>query len=187
MKISTKMIVYVGVLSAISAVLMFFPHFPVLPMFPFLKIDFADVPALFASVTVSPLVGVVVELIKNLVHLPSSDTGFVGELSNFIVGSVFSVSAGILSKYTFKNTVMKKKLLIILPVTVLLQTAIAAASNYFIIAPMYFGADAGKISEFVVLGATPFNLIKGFLQAIVFYLLYRGVYPYIKKNMYLFK
>ena len=69
MKLNTKIIVYIGLLAAIATVLMFFPHFPVLSAVPFLKVDFADVPALLASVTISPIFGIVIEFIKNLFHL----------------------------------------------------------------------------------------------------------------------
>ncbi len=184
MKLNTKIIVYLGLLSAIAAVLMFFPHFPVLAAFPFLKVDFADVPALLASVTIHPLCGMIVELVKNLIHVLSSDTGGIGELSNFIVGSVFCLSVGFATKYIAPNTLAKKKLLFIIPVSVIFQTLAAMASNYFIIAPMYFGNDSAKIASFVIAGALPFNLIKGLLQAVVFYLLYRGIAPYITKNMF---
>ncbi len=187
MKPNTKIVVYVGLLSAIATVLMFFPHFPILGAFPFLKIDFADVPAIFASVTINPLAGILVEFIKNLIHMLSSDTAFVGELSNFIVGSAFSVSCGVLARYTFKNTLMKKKLIPVLSLSVLIQVVCAVISNYFVVAPLYFGDNSEKIVEFVIYGTIPFNIIKSALQAVIFYLLYRGIYPYIQKNMYIFK
>jgi riboflavin transporter FmnP len=187
MKLNTKIIVYIGLLAAIATVLMFFPHFPVLSAVPFLKVDFADVPALLASVTISPIFGIVIEFIKNLFHLTVSDTAFVGELSNFIVGTIYCLAVGLLSKYTFRNKLMKHKLLFVLPISIIIQTACAAVSNYFIIGPMYFGSDNAQILDFVLAGAIPFNLIKGGVQAVVFYLLYRGISPYIKKNMYLYK
>lgn len=187
MKLSTKQIVYVALLSALATILMFFPHFPVLMGFPFLKIDFSDVPAMMAAVTLHPLAGIVVELIKNLVHLSVSDTAFVGELSNFIVGSVFVASTGILSHYAFKKTLMKKKLLFILPIAVVLLDAAAVVSNYCVIGPMYFGNASDKVMNFVIYGAIPFNFIKGGLEAVAFYLLYRGVAPYIQKHFYLYR
>ena len=70
MKLSTKQIAFVGLLSALASVLMFFPHIPILGAFPFLKADFSDVPALMAALTIHPLIGVLVELIKNAIHLP---------------------------------------------------------------------------------------------------------------------
>lgn len=187
MKLNTKIIVYIGLLSAISVVLCHFPHFPVLPAFPFLKIDFADVPSLFAAVTLNPVSAVIVELIKNAVQLPTSSTGFVGEISNFIVGSSFAVSLWVIKRFTGKNLLMKNKLLYALPVAIVIQTIVAMVSNYYVIAPMYFGANYDKIVEFVIYGALPFNLIKGALQSVAFYVLYRGISPYINKNLYLFK
>lgn len=184
MKLSVKQTAYVGILSALSAVLMFFPHIPILAAFPFLKADFSDVPALMAALTVSPSVGVLVELIKNLIHLPFSDTAFVGELSNFIVGSMFVLSAGVLSKKCFPNMLMKKKLLIVLPISVLLFDIAAAVSNTFLIGPMYFGGLNGQVKDFVLYGALPFNLIKGALESVAFYILYRSLAPTILKNRY---
>lgn len=187
MKLNTKIIVYVGLLSAISVVLAEFPHFPVLPAFPFLKIDFADVPALFAALTLNPVASVIIEFIKNAVQLPSSSTGFVGEISNFIVGSSYAVALWFFAKLTGKKMLMRKKLIYALPLAIIFQTIVAMVSNYYVIAPMYFGANSEKILNFVIYGALPFNLIKGGLQAVAFYLLYGGISPYINKNLYLYK
>lgn len=187
MRLSTKTVAYMGLLSALATVLMFFPHFPVLSSAPFLKIDFSDVPALLASVTISPICGVIVELCKNLIYLPFSSAGLTGVLSNLIVGSAFTLSAGILAKVLFPNMLMKKKLIFVLAIASLVQIVAAMLSNYFVIAPMYFGADNTKIAEFVMYSALPFNIIKDAIQAVAFYIIYRAVYPFIKKNMYLFK
>jgi ribokinase len=63
MKTNTKTIVLVGVLAALSYVLMIFPKIPgIIPAFPWLDIDFSDVPALLAAVAVSPIAGVLVVL-----------------------------------------------------------------------------------------------------------------------------
>ncbi len=190
MKLNTKMIVYLGLLSAIASVLMFFPHFPIFPEpANFLDVDFSDVPALFASVTINPVAGFIVVLIKNLFHLLQTKTFAVGELSNLILGSVFSLSVGFLSRYAFKNTLMKKKLLFVLPISVIIVTVTAALSNFFIVLPFYakfmpaLSEVFGKF-EFIIAWIAPFNIIKGTLQSIVFYLLYRGIAPYITKNMF---
>lgn len=184
MKLSVKKTAYIGLLSALATVLMFFPHFPVLGAFPFLKIDFADVPALMAALTIHPLAGVAVEAIKNIIHLSVSDTAFVGELSNFIVGSVFTLAAGYLSRALGKNILMKKKLCFTLPIAVIGLTIAAACSNYWVVGPLYFGSASDKIMEFVLYGVIPFNLIKGALQSVAFYFLYRGTAPFIQKRMY---
>lgn len=184
MKLSTKQIAFVGLLSALASVLMFFPHIPILAAFPFLKADFSDVPALMAALTIHPLSGVLVELVKNAIHLPFSDTSFIGELSNFIVGSMFVLSAGFLSQKCFPKMLMRKKLLITLPLSVLVMDAAAALSNTFLIGPMYFGGLNEQVKNFVLYGAFPFNLIKGGLEAVAFYVLYRALVPTILKNQF---
>lgn len=189
MNLKLKTIVYVGILSAVATVLMIFPHFPIFPApANFLDVDFSDVPALLASVTINPIAGVIVVIIKNLFHLLQTKTFAVGELSNLIVGSTFALSVGLLSRYTFKKTLMKKKLLFVLPISVIIVALVASLSNFFIVLPFYanfmpaLSEVFGKF-EFIVTWIAPFNIIKASLQSLVFYFLYRGVGHYITKNM----
>lgn len=193
MNLKLKTIVYVGILSAVATVLMIFPHFPIFPApADFLDVDFSDVPALLASVTINPVAGVIVVLIKNLFHLLQTKTFAVGELSNLILGSVYALSVGVLARYTFKKTLMKKKLLFVLPIAVIAVTVSAALSNFFIVLPFYakfmpaLAEVFGKF-EFILTWIVPFNIIKASLQAVVFYLLYRGVGAHITKNMTLYR
>lgn len=193
MNLKLKTIVYVGILSAVATVLMIFPHFPIFPApADFLDVDFSDVPALLASVTINPVAGVIVVLIKNLFHLLQTKTFAVGELSNLILGSVYALSVGVLARYTFKKTLMKKKLFFVLPIAVIAVTVSAALSNFFIVLPFYANfmpalAEVFGKFEFILTWIVPFNIIKASLQAVVFYLLYRGVGAHITKNMTLYR
>ena len=193
MNLKLKTIVYVGILSAVATVLMIFPHFPIFPApADFLDVDFSDVPALLASVTINPVAGVIVVLIKNLFHLLQTKTFAVGELSNLILGSVYALSVGVLARYTFKKTLMKKKLLFVLPIAVIAVTVSTALSNFFIVLPFYANfmpalAEVFGKFEFILTWIVPFNIIKASLQAVVFYLLYRGVGAHITKNMTLYR
>ena len=85
-----------AMLSAVAYVLMFL-EFPIPFLIPpFIKMDFSELPALLASFAYGPLWGVAVCLIKNLIHLMNTQSGGVGELSNFILGAVFVATAGII-------------------------------------------------------------------------------------------
>ena len=60
-------LVKVAMLSALSFVLMMF-EVP-LPVFPaWLKLDFADLPALLGSFSLGPVAGIVIELVKIILH-----------------------------------------------------------------------------------------------------------------------
>ena len=65
----------------------------------FIKMDFSELPALIAAFAYGPLSGVIVCLIKNLINLLSTQTGGVGELSNFILGCAFVLPAGLIYKH----------------------------------------------------------------------------------------
>jgi len=86
-----KIMIAVGMLSSISFVLMLL-NFP-LPALPsFLKVDFSDVPALIAAITMGPIAGILVAFFKNVLYwmFSGSPTGVpVGEIANFCTSILF--------------------------------------------------------------------------------------------------
>ena len=185
----TRKIVVTGILAAVSSVLMYI-NFP-LPIAPsYLKIDFSDFPALLAAYSIGPISGVIVCLIKNLVSLPASTTGFVGELSNFLLSSVFVAVAG--SIYKLNKT--KKGALLSSLVGALSMALTAIATNYFLVYPAYskimpidviIGMSSKLISwvdsvfKVVIVFNFPFTLLKGILNVIVTFILYKRLSPII--------
>ena len=64
---SAKTIAKVGVLSAIAYVLMFIAA--PLPIFPsFLKIDVSDIPAIFGGMSLGPMAGLAIVIVKNFLQ-----------------------------------------------------------------------------------------------------------------------
>ena len=116
-----------GMLSAIAFVLMYF-EFSVPFMPNFIALDISELPALIGSFAMGPACGVIVCLIKNLLHMTVSRTAFVGELSNFILGAVFVFTAGTI--YKFKKT--KKGALIGSFAGAIVMALFSIVSNYFI-------------------------------------------------------
>ncbi|PKC52485.1 hypothetical protein RhiirA1_481394 [Rhizophagus irregularis] len=88
-------------LSSISFLLMLL-NFP-LPWFPtFLQIDFSDVPALIAAITMGPVAGILVELVKNILDwiFSGAPTGVpVGHMANFATGILFILPANFINGY----------------------------------------------------------------------------------------
>ena len=84
-----------AMLSAIAFLLMFLEFsVPIMPAF--IKMDLSELPALIGAFAMGPVSGAMICLIKNLLHLFMTTTGGVGELSNFILGAVFVVPAGLI-------------------------------------------------------------------------------------------
>ena len=68
-RVTTRSLVVTAMLSAVAAVLRG-SEVPIPMLIPrFVKLDISDLPALLGSFALGPVYGVVVELIKNLLHI----------------------------------------------------------------------------------------------------------------------
>lgn len=93
----THIIAGCGVLTAVAAVLQFIEiSIPIMPSF--VKLDFSDLPELIGAFAYGPVAGIVIALLKNIIHLPFSGSMYIGELSNFILGAAFAGVAGYVYK-----------------------------------------------------------------------------------------
>src|SRR6185437_5950610 len=178
-----RKMILIAMLGSISTVLMQF-NFP-LPALPgFLKIDFSEIPAVLAIMTMGPIAGITVELIKNILHwfLSGSPTGVpVGEMANFATGVLF-----ILPIYFIFNKFKSSKGLMAGLIAGTVSMAIGmSVLNYAVFLPMYtyfmnFPAMVGKdLATFIVLGVLPFNLIKGIMLMVITMLLFKSMNRWI--------
>jgi len=191
-KTKTQAIVKIGFLSATAFILMYL-EFQV-PLFPgFLKLDFSDVPALVASFAMGPLYGVMVELIKNIIHATITQSGGIGEIANFSVGSIFVYTAGII--YQFNKT--RKNALISMAIATVVMAFTASLLNYYVFLPLYqkvmgwpmdaiigMSKAANKnivdVRTLIAYGIFPFNVLKGIMLSLITLLIYKKLSPVLK-------
>lgn len=189
-KISPRAIAVVAVMAALSTVLQILEFsVPLVPSF--LKFDFSDLPALVTSFALSPLAGVTVALVKNLLHLPFSQTGGVGELANFLVAVSLVVPAG----WIYRLRRDKKGAILGSVVGALFMAAISFPVNLFIAYPvyakvmpmdaiisMYHAIYAGidSLEKALLFVNIPFTLVKGALCALITFLIYKPLSPILK-------
>lgn len=182
-----------AIAGAISFVLMFLEiSLPIAPSF--IKLDVSDTPALILTFAFGPLAGVLTELIKNLLHLFITSTAGVGELSNFLLGCAFVAPAGWI--YRFHKT--RKGALLAMLAGTLAFSVVGIFSNLFLMFPFYTKlmgfpmaaiiAECQKIIPFVdsqakviLISVTPFNLLKGVIESLVTFLLYKRLSPLLKR------
>ncbi|MFC5588282.1 ECF transporter S component [Sporosarcina soli] len=181
-----RRMILIAILGSIGTVLMQF-NFP-LPALPsFLKIDFGEIPAVLAVMTMGPVAGIGVELIKNVMHwfLSGSPTGVpVGEMANLATGILF-----IMPIYFIFNKFQTAKGLTMGLVAGTAAMAIGmTVLNYFVFLPMYtyfmnFPAMVGnELTTYIVLGVLPFNLIKGIMLMIITVLLFNSMKKWITQQ-----
>ncbi len=136
MKVSNvKFITITAILTAIAVVLQYL-EFPIPIMPSFVKFDFSDLPAILAAFLVSPVSGVFVCLLKNLIHMAVSQSAGVGELCNFILGVAMVLPAWFIYKY--KPT--KKNALLAMIAGSLITAIVSIFVNYYITYPFYQNA-----------------------------------------------
>lgn len=173
----TKLIVVVGVFSAIAFILQVIGSMMGLKVSGFLEIELSDLPALIIALAYGPLAGVLVEFIKNLLHCLMTSTGFVGEFSNFVVNGTMCFVAGMIYKH---NRTFRGALWALLAGT-LVMSFVGIFSNLFIMLPLYMKDVPFAAKLKLTLGTIlPFNLVKGAAISVITVLVYKKISKLIK-------
>ena len=171
--LNTNRFIKLSLLSAIAVILMYI-DFPVIPIFPWLKIDLSDVPALMGAFAFCPLAGVIIELMKNLLILivKGTGTGFVGELANFLVGVALVWPAALV----YKKNKTKKTAILGMVLGVLCIEVVGILANVYLLLPAYgMAMSKAELMQYVTVGLIPFNGIKSILVCGITYALYKKV------------
>ncbi|SCN24970.1 Riboflavin ECF transporter S component RibU [Clostridium sp. N3C] len=169
----TSYLIKVALMASISVILMYF-EFPIFPAFPWLKIDASDLPALIGSFAFGPLTGVIIEALKNILKIlvKSTTTGGVGELANFIIGSTFVGTAGMI--YKFKKT--KLNAVISLIIGTLVLGIVGALANAYILIPLFMpNMPKKELMIYIMEGVIPINLIKGAGISVITLVIYKRI------------
>ncbi len=188
--IQIRKLTMTGMLSAVAFVLMFLNfNVPIMPSF--IKMDLSELPALVGSFSMGPISGLTICFIKNLLHLAVTDTSGVGEFSNFILGALFVVPAGII--YNYKKTrigAIAGSL-----IGAVLMAVVSVFTNYYIVYPVYtvmlpmeaiIGAykainpNVETLWDALIWFNMPFTFVKGMFSVLITLLVYKRLSPVIK-------
>ena len=193
-KISARVIAQVGILAAISYLLRFF-EIP-LPIFPpFLRIDLSDVVAVFGGISMGPVVGFIIVVIKNLLQaLTGSSTGGVGEFANILIAGPYVLMISIFCQ----KVKSYKNVLIGALIGTITMAIVGSVVNYFIMFPLYsklmFPMDViigmgtalnPKVTDlfsFMIWLIIPFNIVKGAIMTVVILPLYKKMEKLLTLN-----
>lgn len=185
-----RLLTVTAILGAIAGVIQFLEF--AVPLMPgFIKMDLSDFPALIASFSLGPISGVGVCLIKNLIKLLTTTTAGIGELSNFILSSIFVVPAGLIYKH--KKT--RGGAIIAALVGALSSAILSFFTNYFIVYPVFTKfmpmeaiikaytailPSVNTLWKALLIFNVPFTFIKGLLCVLVTFILYKPLSPILK-------
>ena len=181
-----------GILAAIASILRYIEvPLPFLP--PFLKIDFSNIPALIGGFALGPWAGAAILLIKNLIYLPVTQTGGVGEIADFVVSLALVLPAAMIySKFRKRSGAMWGMLLGV----AMMSFVFGPLMNYYVLIPLYSSfmpigqiiavAHAANpaidgVWTYILYAVVPFNLFKSVVICAITYLLYKPLSPVLHK------
>ena len=194
----THKLAVTAMLSAVAFVLMFI-EFPIPALIPsFVKLDISDLPELLAAFSMGPLYGVAVALVKNLLFilLHGTSSAYVGELFNFLMGSVFAFSAG----FIYQRKKSRQSALIGSIVGAALMALISVPLNYFVVYPAYVVLyqmpleaivgmyqailpAADSLWKCLLIFNVPFTFCKGMIDVALCFLIYKPLSPLLHKGL----
>lgn len=193
----TRTMVQIAMLGALAGVLMNL-EFPIPFLAPgFYQMDFSEVPVLVGTFAMGPVSGVLIELVKILVHLitKGTSTAGVGDVANFVVGCAFIVPAGLI--YNFRHKKTKAHAIVGMAAGTLTMAVVACFVNAFVLLPMYGKAFGMPVEAFIEMGGAvhsavtnlftfavlivgPFNLFKGTIISVIVLLIYKRIRVILK-------
>lgn len=187
-KIDVRRLVFSALMGALSIVLAEF--LKIKTPIDFVKFDFSDVPAMLASLTMGPVSGVFVCVIKNAWGCITSSTGCIGELQNLILSVSLVLPAGLLAH---KSSSIKRAVAGSLAGSVLMA-AVSFPANYFIMYPVYSKVfklpmeviinvyravfpNVETLSDCLLVFNVPFVFVKGLIASVISVALYKKLRP----------
>ncbi|GAA0485270.1 ECF transporter S component [Alkalibacterium indicireducens] len=180
----TKRLVGIAMLASLAWVISMI-SFPILPGSPFLKIDFSDLAVLFGMYVYGPLAGVAIAFIRSLLSYAQKggEMGFpIGDTAAFIATLSYTLPLYLI--IAKKGTALKYKLLAGGAASVSLTAAMTLA-NWLFIAPAYMavmGFSVGPMRTYLLFAIVPFNMIKGPIVAVLFFIAFSKLKPWLDKT-----
>lgn len=191
-----KVMILIAIFSAFSVVA-YKINFP-LPFFPpFLKIHFSNLPIIIGGFTLGPIAGVAMLLLRFLFGILTTDSVYVGEIADLIIGLVTVVPASII----YQHYKTKKGAMIALVVSNVAWVATAVLINYLLIIPTYIklffngevenfikvisvipGVNENNyMGKYLLFAALPFNTLLSVTINLITFLVYKRISPFVHK------
>ncbi len=184
---SLSTLIKIAMLAAVAGVLMLFEA-PLWFAPSFYKLDLSELAVMIGALSMGPMAGAVIELIKILLNfvLNGTITGGVGEIGNFLVGCAFVVPAA----WVYKKMHNTKGMVLGMLAGIVCLVALGSVVNYFVLLPVYatvfgqpleFFIQMGNalnpaivdLQTFIFFAVAPFNLLKGVLISVLTFIIYR--------------
>lgn len=196
-RLSTKKLVLIAMLGAVSALLMLVEvGVPFAPGF--LKIDLSSLAIVIGGFVMGPLEGMLIAIVKLLLKLllKGTTTVGVGELMDVIVTACYMVPAVLF----YRSHKTRKGAAISLGIGTIVVSIAAVVTNYFIMFPIYAWAFKMPLEAIVDMGTAinpnidslltmmiwavlPFNVLKYVIISLITFLVYKRLSVFLRNTI----
>ncbi len=173
----TVTLVLTALFSALAYLTVFILRIPFVPAVGFLKYEAKDAVLALEALILGPVPAALSSLVISLIEMVTiSDTGIIGAVMNFLSSMAFVLPVGIMYKYkrSLSGAVLG------LSLSVVCETTVMLLWNY-LISPLYMGISREAITELLLPGFLPFNLVKSLINACITFLLYKPIMTVLRK------
>ena len=170
---SVRKLTTMGVLAAISVVLVALVHFPILPAAPFLEYDPADVPIFLATFMFGPMSGLLLTVVASIVQgvTVSASSGVIGIVMHILATGAFVLVAG----FTYQARRTRKIAYLSLGLGALTMTTVMCLWNVIFVPLFNPAMDRAFVISMLPTVFIPFNLIKSGANAVITAVLYKSI------------
>ena len=176
-RISTRQLVSMAMLGAISLVLVSAIHFPLIPAAAFLEYDPADIPIMICAFAYGPMAGLLLTVVVSFIQgmTVSAQSGIIGIIMHiFATGFCVLVAGNI-----YKRNKTKKTAVVALACGAVVQTAAMVVMN-MIFTPLFMGAPLETVMAMMIPAIIPFNALKAGINCVITFFLYKSISHLIK-------
>ena len=168
-----------SVLAAMSIVLVSLVHIPIFPTAPFLEYDPADIPILICTFAYGPVAGFIVTIIASAIQAitVSAGSGLYGFLMHVISTSALCIPAG----FIYQSKKSRRGALEAMLSGIVCMAGVMLFANHFI-TPYFMGAPTQVVDAMLLPTILPFNLIKGGINCLVTFLIYKPLSRFVIKG-----
>ena len=170
--------VKLGMLTALSIILVYAIHFPIFPAATYLEYDMADVPILIGAFLYGPWWGLGLTAVVSVLQwlLVSPQSLWVGAVMHFLATGSYVVAAGLI----YQHNKTSSAAVFGMALGALLQTLMMIPMN-LIFTVHFFGVPREAVIALLPTVIVPFNAIKTVANSIITFLLYRRVAKLFEK------
>lgn len=176
---NTRKLTTMGIMGALSIVLVTLIHFPIFPGAAFLEYDPADIPILITTFAFGSVAGIILTAIVSIIQgvTVSAAGGVYGIIMHIISTSTYVLVAGCI--YKAKKT--RKGAVIALVCGTIAMGIVMIIAN-ILITPYFMGVSVDAVISMILPIILPFNLIKAGGNGFFTFVLYKYISGIIKQH-----